>query len=75
MLFDGPLGGWNRLEPLVGDRVAALDGQAVGAGGETLLRPLDRAELLGEPLAYSLRELVVVKRCRLVAEMLVCVGG
>src|SRR5215213_2692981 len=58
LLFDGPLGGRNRLEPLVRDRVAALDRQAVRAGGETLLRPLDRTQLLGEPLAESLSELV-----------------
>src|SRR5437763_1221709 len=34
LFFDRQLGGWNDLEPLVGDRLSALDGEAVGAGCE-----------------------------------------
>src|SRR5437763_5025421 len=53
LLLDRPLGPRDRLEAVVGNRLAALHRQAVGAEDQTLLGALDRGQLLaqaaGEP--------------------------
>src|SRR5581483_7125855 len=55
------LGGRDGLEALVGDRLPALDREAVGARGKTPLRSLDGRELFAEVVAQSLVELVLVE--------------
>ena len=57
----GELGCRDDLEPLVGNRLATLDRQAVGAGGETRLGPLDGGQLLAQIVGKTLVELVLVE--------------
>src|SRR5881392_2433374 len=54
LFLDGALGERVRLEPVVGNRVAALDREAVFAVGEPLLRALERGELVAQLLAQAL---------------------
>ncbi len=42
LLFDGALRPRHHFQPRVGNRLAAVDRAAVGAGGQSLLGPLDR---------------------------------
>ena len=49
----------NRLEAPVGDRLAALDGDAVGALLDPLLGPLDRLQVVLQPLDQRLVALVL----------------
>src|SRR5438067_2323681 len=67
----GPLRGRVDLEPLVRNRGAALDRDAVGAGGEPLLGTFDRLELAAQSVGEAFVELVLVQLRPLVAEMLV----
>src|SRR6476619_7842091 len=48
LLGDGALGRRNHLEPLIGDRLAALDGEPVASVSQALLGPLDRRELVSK---------------------------
>src|SRR2546423_2865940 len=61
LFLDRELGGREDLEPLVRDRVAALDREAIGPRGEALLCPLDGRELRLEVSAQALVELVLVE--------------
>ncbi len=65
LLLDGQLGGGESLEPLVGDRVAALGRDPVGAGGEPRLGPLDRVEPAPQVLQPTGVELVLVEALRI----------
>src|SRR5207302_10983707 len=55
-LVRGQLRGRNSFEPLVGDGHAALDGQAVGSGHQTILGALEGGELLAQILLAALVE-------------------
>src|SRR6185436_2897447 len=61
----------DRLEPLVRDRLTALDRDPVRAGIDTRLRALNSGELVPETLAQAGLELVLVQLAALIAEMLV----
>ena len=61
MLLDGQLGRRQSLEALVGDRLAALGGEAVGPGREPRLRALEHRELRGEILCQTRVELFLVE--------------
>ena len=59
------LGGRQSLEPVVRNRLTALDRAAVGPGGQPLLGSLDRGELLAEIVCEALVELVLIEiRCQ-----------
>ena len=64
---DRQLGGRPRLEPLVRNRLPALDRQAVRARSESLLGALDRGQLVAQACFPALVELVLVEVGRLVA--------
>src|SRR2546425_3636396 len=64
LLLRDALGGRNRLEPLVRDRLPALDRETVRPLGEPPLRALDRLELGAEPLGEAEVQLLVVQLCR-----------
>src|SRR5712691_11213909 len=64
LLLRGALGGRDRLEPLVRNRLPTLDGEAVCPLGEPLFRALDRLELGAEPLGEAEVQLLVVQLCR-----------
>ena len=61
LFLDRELGRGEDLEPLVRNRLAALDREAIGPRGEALLRPLDGRELRLEVSAQALVELVLVE--------------
>jgi hypothetical protein len=66
-LGDRELGRRDRLEALVGDRLSAQHGASVGAVRETMLRALDRGELLPKIPATALVELVLQQLSALIA--------
>ena len=70
LLFGGSLGGRDGFQTLVRDRLAALDRDPVGAGGQSLLGSLDRGELLAEVVRTSLVQLVLVEVGRQVRRIL-----
>src|SRR5437868_2709439 len=57
----GQLRGRAGLEPLVRNRLPALDREPVGAGRQPLLRALDGGELVAQILLASFGELVLVE--------------
>lgn len=61
LLFDRELGGREGLEALVGNRLAALHGEAVCAGREARLGPLDRRQARFQVLTAAGVELVLVE--------------
>ena len=61
LLLDGQLGGRHDLEAAVRDRLAAQDGDAVGARRKARLGPLDGGELLAEVVRETAVELVLVQ--------------
>jgi hypothetical protein len=61
LLVRRQLCGRDGLEPLVGDRLAALDRDAVGSGGNSLLGSLDCGELLAKIELAPLVELVLIQ--------------
>jgi hypothetical protein len=61
LLLDGQLGRRQGLEALLGDRLAALGGEAVGPVREPRLRALERRELRGEILRQTRVELSLVE--------------
>src|SRR5215211_466463 len=74
LFLGGPLGPRNRLEPRIRDRLPAFYGESIGALLNPLLRPLNRGELLAEPVRQPLVELVVVEVRGLVRGMLIEMG-
>src|SRR6266545_1096747 len=58
-----PLGRRKSLEALVRDRLAALDGEPVGARGQTLLRTVECGEPIAKVFSQSLVELVQIEVC------------
>ena len=76
LLFrDRALGGRQRLEPPVGDRLAALHGQPVRPGGQPRLGALDGGELLLEVRRATRVELLLVEVLRAAILGLVAVAG
>jgi hypothetical protein len=73
LLTDRPLGGWDRLETLVGNRGAALDRQSVGPGSESLFGAFDSRELGSQVVGEALVPLVVIQGGRLISHVLL--GG
>jgi hypothetical protein len=71
LLFGCPLGGRVCFQPLVGNRLSALDREAVGSLGEPPLRPLHRLELALQLLRESLVEIILSEIRRVVGEMVV----
>ena len=71
LLLRGSLRGGDRLEALVRNGLAALDGQPVRAIVEPGHRALDSGQLVQQALAQARLELVVVELGALVAEVLV----
>jgi hypothetical protein len=71
LLLCGAVRPRDRLEPRIGDRLAALDREPVRALVQSLLRALDRLQLLAELLGDSLPELLVEQLGRGVGRMLV----
>ncbi len=61
MLLDGQLGRRQSLEALVGNRLAALGGEAEGSRREPCLRALQRRELGSEILGEARVELFLVE--------------
>ena len=61
LFLDGPLGRRQGLEALIGDRLAALDGEAVRSGGETRFGTLERGKVFAQVLRETLVELVLVE--------------
>lgn len=61
LLFNGALGGRNRFEALIGNRLTALDREAIGAVDKTPLGTLDGGELVPEIIGLPLAELPLVK--------------
>src|SRR5204862_4991226 len=75
LLLDGALGGGDRFQARVGDRLAALYGQPVGAVGEPRLGALHCRELLPKVLAAAGIELVLVQVLRVpIARLHAAVG-
>src|SRR4051794_21414636 len=74
LLLDGTLRPRDHLETLVGDRLAALDRQPVGAVAQALLGALDRGKLLAQLLGQALVELLVEQFGRGVGRVLIVVG-
>ena len=61
LFFRCALGRREDLEAFVGDRLPALDREAVCSGGETLLGSLDGGELFAQVISQTLVELVLVE--------------
>ena len=61
LLRRGPLRGWERLEPLVGNRLATLERHAVCPRSQSLLRSLDGGELIAKIGLQTLVELVLIE--------------
>jgi len=61
LLVDRPLGGRQRLEALVGDRLAALDREPVRSGRKAGLGPLEGRKLLAEIVLQAFGELVLLE--------------
>ena len=61
LLLDGQLGRRERLEPLVGDRLAALHREPVGARRQPRLRALDGGKLRGQVLLSRVVEAAFVE--------------
>ena len=74
LLRGSPLGRGKRLQPLVRDRIAALDREPVRPLGEPGLGALDRLELRPQLPAQAGVELVLGEIGRLVPEVLILVG-
>src|SRR3954471_7645791 len=76
LLFrDRSLGGRQRLEAAVGDRVAALHGQPVLPVGQPRLGPLDGGELVLEVLRATRVELLLIEVLRAAILGLVAIAG
>src|SRR3954470_14403601 len=71
LLLGSAFGRRDRLEPLVRNRLAALDREPVRTRVDAGLRALHCGELVQEPLAKAGLELVFIELTALVAEMLV----
>jgi hypothetical protein len=61
LLFDGALRGRNRFESLIGNRLTALDREAIGAAEKTPLGTLDGGEPVPEIIGLPLAELLLVQ--------------
>jgi hypothetical protein len=64
LLGNCPLGSRDYLEPLVGDRLTALDGQPVASAPQAVLGPLERLKLASQLVdAADINALLVEVRC------------
>jgi hypothetical protein len=61
LLFDGALGGGNRFQPLIGNRLTAFYGQAKCASGKPLLGVLDRSQLGPQIIDLPLVQFLLVE--------------
>src|ERR1700691_2740079 len=64
LLLDCALGRRQRLETLVGNRLSAVERDAIGACGEPHLGALDRGELFCEILSETCVELLFIELLR-----------
>src|SRR5262249_50202752 len=74
LLFDRSLGRGESFEALVGNGLAALDGEPEGTAGESRFGPLERRKLFGEILGKTCVELILIEVLGAVLAGFVLVG-